>query len=1084
MPGAEAFTVLAVLEAQDRASAAFEKIDRSLEKFMSDAQRAASSAGLAGDKIDEGLLKTASGADALDLAAARVATAEEKLVAATTRQAEAEQALLAAREAVASQDELAASADKLAAAEQRATAAAEEFKAAKANVSALKAAEAGEEELAAAAAKLAEADAQATVAAKALAEAKARDAELTKPADVLAAADAITAAEKKTAAASKELSEAQAKQAAIQSAATGETEAAAAAAGGLSRGWGVAALGIAAAGGMAVKAAGDFQSSTQHLVTDAGESQKNLQMVQQGILNVATATGTSASALSDAMYHIESAGFHGSAGLTLLKTAAEGAKVGGADFETVAKTLTGTMNAYNMTGDQATQMMNALIATVGAGDMRMQDLASSLGNVAPLAAAAGISFDQVGGAIATMTGQNMSAQQATQDLANTIRSLSNPNKQAIDEMQALGLDSNDLANNLGKRGLTGTLEMLTTAIAQHTQGGQVFIDTLKQSKNAAADARTMIGQLPAALQTAAEKFLDGKTTVKDFNDAIKDLPPQQEHLAKQFEGLVEKTGSFNQLLTSGSPSAQTMNAALAKLLGGSTGLNTALMLTGGRMQTFKDSTQTVADALHKGGNEVDNWDKIQGTFNQQLDRAKSAVEAAGIKIGTIMLPAVQKVATALADGVSWLAQHKTAIEGIAVVIGGVLVGAVIALGTAMATAMGPEILIATGLIALGAALYEAYQHSRTFRTIVDALGRLMSGAFKQAIHDAGAVIDWLRKDVLPEVTKVIKDVFAWFDQHKEDFTDAWDKAVKTIHSAVKWFDDNVLKWVRARIDELIKWWHDHSKEITEVWDAVWAAVKIATRVWWDGFMKPTLLIIEETWRVVWGSIKDTLQLAWDLIAGIVEAGIHWIENIIGLILDVITGNWGKVWGDLSHMVNQALDDVVNVLGGLASDFGDLLWDAGVNLIHGLIGGIRAAAGGVGAAVSDIVQGIKDFFHWSPAKRGPLVGSGSMDNAGRNIARMLAFGMNDSTSVVQHAAGQLAAAISIPLNPGAGTRLAAGSSLPGLGLSAVAAPAAGPTIVIDVHDNRLLDGNDINQLASRVGQHVTQQLAAAGVRIRG
>ena len=88
-----------------------------------------------------------------------------------------------------------------------------------------------------------------------------------------------------------------------------------------------------------------------------------------------------------------------------------------------------------------------------------------------------------------MTAQNMSAQQASQDLANTIRALQNPNKQAITQMEQMGLNSNDLAQNLGKRGLTGTLEMLTRAVAAHTRGGQVLISTFQASKIAAEGAK-------------------------------------------------------------------------------------------------------------------------------------------------------------------------------------------------------------------------------------------------------------------------------------------------------------------------------------------------------------------------------------------------------------------------------------------------------------------------------------------------------------------------------------------------------------------------------------------------------------------
>ena len=251
----------------------------------------------------------------------------------------------------------------------------------------------------------------------------------------------------------------------------------------------MALLGIGIGAAVAVNAAGKYQDASTHLVTDAGESASALRMVQQGMLAISAATGTASADVVNGMYHVESAGFHGAQGLAVLKVAAEGAKVGGADLDTVSKSLTGTLNAYGMSSKNsaeqtrlATSMMNQLISAVGAGDMRMQDLASSLGNVAPVAAAAKVSFAQVGGALATMTAQNMTAQQATQDLRHLIVSLENPNAVARKEMTALGLSASDLSANLGKRGLASTIQMITDAARQNAGAlGQTYTQALAKA---------------------------------------------------------------------------------------------------------------------------------------------------------------------------------------------------------------------------------------------------------------------------------------------------------------------------------------------------------------------------------------------------------------------------------------------------------------------------------------------------------------------------------------------------------------------------------------------------------------------------
>src|SRR5947209_2306640 len=63
---------------------------------------------------------------------------------------------------------------------------------------------------------------------------------------------------------------------------------------GILAGVGIAAIGVGAA---SVKMAADFQTGLTTLVTGAGESQKNIAMVRQGIMDMAVSTGTSTAQL-------------------------------------------------------------------------------------------------------------------------------------------------------------------------------------------------------------------------------------------------------------------------------------------------------------------------------------------------------------------------------------------------------------------------------------------------------------------------------------------------------------------------------------------------------------------------------------------------------------------------------------------------------------------------------------------------------------------------------------------------------------------------------------------------------------------
>ena len=242
----------------------------------------------------------------------------------------------------------------------------------------------------------------------------------------------------------------------------------------LAKGVATVAAVLISAGAVAVKMATDFQASQTQLVTGAGESQKNLGMVSAGILAMAGTVGQSATDLSKGMFLIESAGFHGAAGLQILKAAAEGAATGGAQMTVVADALTTAMHDYNIPASDANRVTSALIQTVADGKTNLQDLASSIGKVMPVAAALGISFQQVTGAMATMTNAGLSARLAAMHLNTTLLALSAPNAVAAKSMKAVGLTTQGVKNILdGPGGLASALQTIEQHVGKTFPAGSV-----------------------------------------------------------------------------------------------------------------------------------------------------------------------------------------------------------------------------------------------------------------------------------------------------------------------------------------------------------------------------------------------------------------------------------------------------------------------------------------------------------------------------------------------------------------------------------------------------------------------------------
>lgn len=433
-------------------------------------------------------------------------------------------------------------------------------------------------------------------------------------------------------------------------------------------GKGVTAIGLGAAV-VSLKMAGDFQANTAVLQTAAGETAKNLGVVRKGILNIATGTGTGIKNLTDGMYTIEKAGYRGASGLLVLKAAAQGAKEENANLSDVTNAMTSVMASYHLKATDSVRVMNSIKTAAGEGKITMEQFSGALSTVIPIASANKISFGEVGGAIATLTQHGTSANEATQELASTIRNLAAPNNVAIQEMAHFGLNAQDVALKLGtdKRGLVGTINLLSQSIlTKMGPSGKVLLSAFNNTKQAGDAANVMLTKMPKSLQPVAKAFLDGKMSLSDWRLSIKGLPVDQANMAAQFATLVNKNRGFSDQLKKGGPASKTYTEALKKMSGGAIGLNTILQLTGENSDGLKDRTKKVSDSFNHASKDVEGWKVTQGLFNTQLARAKETITVLAIQIGTKLIPIVQSAAL-------WMGKHKTVVMDLILAFGAFLI---------------------------------------------------------------------------------------------------------------------------------------------------------------------------------------------------------------------------------------------------------------------------------------------------------------------------------------------------------------------------------------------------------------------------
>jgi TP901 family phage tail tape measure protein len=415
-------------------------------------------------------------------------------------------------------------------------------------------------------------------------------------------------------------------------------------------------LPLLAVAGASVDQAMKFQKSMTLIQTAGGETAAKAAAISVGIKKIATSTGTTLGQLGEGIYTVAKAGatkWSAAGQLEVLKEAAQGAKAEAVPLGTAVDALSTIMFDYGAKTSDAVKYENMLIRGSGLAKTSMQEYASSLSNVVPIAATVGLSFEQVGGAIATMTQHGMSAQQSTENLRNLISNLAGQNNVATAAMQQLGINTVDLSKNLGARGLTGTLAIVDKALRDHTKNGMVVVDVHKAAKLATQSLSTELGTFTGKLKDQSAGLLNGKTSIKNYTKDAKALGGTAGASALQFLALYKSSMGFSDQLRSGKGTYTTTVAALQKMLGGITGAGVAMQLGGKYAGQFSDNTKAIGKAALEAGSDVLGWNKTQDTLAVKMDKAKASLQVLAVEIGTALIPAVSKIVDGVSKAVHW-----------------------------------------------------------------------------------------------------------------------------------------------------------------------------------------------------------------------------------------------------------------------------------------------------------------------------------------------------------------------------------------------------------------------------------------------
>ena len=226
-------------------------------------------------------------------------------------------------------------------------------------------------------------------------------------------------------------------------------------------GLGVAGVAAVAFGAKAAMAASGFETGMAEVSTLSDAAFEQVDALSQGVLELTGHMGTDAVEATGALYSAISLGVPPGNALDFLKIASKVAIAGVTDTETAVNGLTGVMNTFKEQNISAQRAADIMFQTVRLGGTTFEQLSRSLFQVMPIAASAGVSFEEVSAAMATITAQSVPTSVATTQLRAAIEGLTKPSKELTQIYNAAGFASGEAA--VAQLGFAKASEIVRTA---------------------------------------------------------------------------------------------------------------------------------------------------------------------------------------------------------------------------------------------------------------------------------------------------------------------------------------------------------------------------------------------------------------------------------------------------------------------------------------------------------------------------------------------------------------------------------------------------------------------------------------------
>ena len=290
-----------------------------------------------------------------------------------------------------------------------------------------------------------------------------------------------------------------------------------------------------------------FETALAKVGTIADTSKVSVGDLNKQILDTSGSMGVAAADIAEAAYQAISAGQDTANAVAFAGQASKLAAAGFTSSSSAVDILTTALNAYGLSADQAIHVSDVLLTTQNLGKTSVDELSSSMGKVIPLAAAYGVTVENLSSGLAVMTANGIATAEATTytksmlnelgDAGSTVgKILQKQTGKSFAQLNAEGKSLGDVLQILYQSvggsstafaGLWSSVEAGTGALSLASGGAEHFNDVLSQMQNSAGATKTAYETMTdtfqhkvETMQTAAQNF--GITLYDSLESSLSD----------------------------------------------------------------------------------------------------------------------------------------------------------------------------------------------------------------------------------------------------------------------------------------------------------------------------------------------------------------------------------------------------------------------------------------------------------------------------------------------------------------------------------------------------------------------------------